>query len=158
MKTSHSKTDHCQAINPANVAAERCVLGAVIEDESLWRKLTDSGLRSQHFYLSDHRRVFGAIDRLKGRSMPVDYISVAEELGNLGGDYVLIASLVHGVVVQENHVLHHAAIIRKKSRLRSLLKIGEWIQKAVTEIAEPDSLTAQIRNMLDGCSEDQISA
>jgi len=130
----------------------------MIEDPLLWQEVIDSGLRNRHFFLGDHRRVFGGIERLRTRNAPVDYISVAEELGNGYQDYVLIASLVHGVVVQEDHVLHHDSIIPKKSRLRSLLRIGEWISVAVTETADPELLSKQTRDMLDACSEGEIQA
>ncbi|HKF02647.1 MAG TPA: DnaB-like helicase N-terminal domain-containing protein [Candidatus Sulfotelmatobacter sp.] len=150
------KRDTVEAVNPANLPAERCVLGAIIEDDSLWDEVIASGLCRRHLFLDDHRHVFGAIERLKARNAPVDYISVAEELGNRAQDYVLIASLVHGVVVQEDHVRHHAAIVRKKSCLRALLKMGEWITTSVTETSDPDLLTKQIRSMLDACTEDHV--
>jgi replicative DNA helicase len=154
----NNSLDESQPINPSNLSAERCVLGALIEDDSLVPAVIDTGLQVQDFFLSDHRRVFQVIEMLQVCKVPVDYVSVAEQLGNSQDDYVLIASLVHGVVLHEDHVLHHAAIIRRKARLRALLVIGEWISSAVTESADPDALIAQIRNMLDFCSEGQIRA
>ncbi|MFL6304213.1 MAG: DnaB-like helicase N-terminal domain-containing protein, partial [Candidatus Sulfotelmatobacter sp.] len=138
-KTAHSnrpKTEplaDSDPVLPVNLPAERCVLGALIEDDSFVPAVMDSGLRVQDFSLSDHRRVFQAIETLQARKVPVDYVSVAEQLGNTVDDYVLIGDLVYGVVLHEDHILHHAAIVHKKARLRELLILGEWISQAVTE-------------------------
>ena len=158
MRISPSSKVPDEAVNPSNLSAERCVLGALIEDAALLPELLASGLRIQHFYLSDHRRVFDAIQRLTERAVPIDYVSVAEQLGNRQDDYICIAGLVHGVVLNDQHVLHHASIVRRKSHLRALLRIGDWITGAVTETADPSALATQIRNMLEACSEDQIQA
>jgi replicative DNA helicase len=163
-KTAHSnrpKTEplaDSDPVLPVNLPAERCVLGALIEDDSLIPAVMDVGLRVQDFSLSDHRRIFQAIETLQARKVPVDYVSVAEQLGNTQNDYVLIADLVHGVVLHEDHILHHAAIVHKKARLRELLNIGEWITEAVTQTADPDLLIAQITDRLETCSKGQIRA
>ncbi len=136
---------------PTNLAAERVVLGALIEDDGLLPEVLDVGLSAEDFLLSDHQRVFRAVLALREKHCPVDYITVAEELGNQNADYVLIASLVHGVVVHENHVLHHVQIVRRKARLRALLKLGEWISTAVTEGSEPDQVVAEIARMANKC-------
>jgi replicative DNA helicase len=158
MTRSGSEAQKDSPTVPANLPAERCVLGALIEDDSLVPDVLALGLRTQDFLLSDHRRIFRAIEMLRAKNAPVDYVSVTEQLGTRNEDYALIADLMHGVVLYEDHVLHHAAIVRRKARLRALLKIGEWISVAVTETADPDLVISQIRNMLDECSEDQIRA
>src|SRR6266496_4160559 len=124
MSLSHR---HAMAL-PTNIAAELRVLGALIEDDGL---VHDIGLSVDDFVLSDHRRIFWAIVALHARDCPVDLFTAIEELGNSQEDYVVVASLVHGVVLHEDHTHNHAAIIRKKTRLRSLLKIAEWITESV---------------------------
>ena len=42
---------------PANVHAERSVLGAILEMESLFRDVIAMGLESEDFSLRDHRRI-----------------------------------------------------------------------------------------------------
>jgi len=148
--------DESQRINPANLAAERSVLGALIDDDSFVPKVFASGLRCEDFFLSAHRRIFRAIELLHTRKAPVDHVSVAEQLGNRNEDYAAIADMVYGVVLHEDHILHHVRIILRKSRLRRLLEIGEWILTAVNETSDPDSITLQIRDMLDACSEDHV--
>jgi replicative DNA helicase len=154
----NNSLDESQPINPSNLPAEQCVLGAMIEDDSFVPEVLASGLRAEDFFISDHRRIFHAVERLRERQAPVDYVSVAEQLGNRAEDYAVIGGLVHGVVLHEDHILHHAAIVRRKARLRGLLKIGEWLSEAVSETADPESIISQAREMLDSCSEGQIRA
>jgi replicative DNA helicase len=143
-------------INPVSLPAECSVLGALIEDDSFVPVVFALGLRCEDFFLSDHRRIWQAIEVLHARNAPVDFVSVAEQLGNRDEDYAAIADLMYGVVLHEDHIVHHARIVRKNARLRTLLRIGEWISKAVAETADPDLIAAQIRNMLDACLEGTI--
>lgn len=161
--TSNSKPDvslilGSQSILPVNLSAERCVLGAVIEDDSFLPDLIGLGLQASDFFVGDHRRIFEAIAALHANKVPIDYVTVVEHLGNTQDGYVLIAGLIQGVVLHQGHILHHAAIVRKKARLRRLLKLAEWIGQAVTETADPDLLVAEIRDCLELCSEDELRA
>jgi replicative DNA helicase len=158
LRKANKSIDEGQSVLPANLTAERCVLGAIIEDETLWPRLAELGLCSQDFFLSDHRRIFEALQLLKLRNVPIDFVTVAEELGNSQHDYVLIGSLIHGVVLNEDHVLYHAAIVRKKARVRAVLKIGAWLTEVATESADPDRLIAEATAKLEACSEGAISA
>jgi replicative DNA helicase len=142
----HNTTD---AILPINLCAERSILGAVIEDDVLLPEVIAAGLQPDDFFLSDHQRVFSTMLMLQARKSPVDYITIAEELGNHQEHYVLVASLIHGVVIHEDHILHHVAIVRKKSRLRGLLRLAEWLTAAATETANPDELIISTRAKLE---------
>jgi replicative DNA helicase len=136
--------------NPASLPAERSVLGAMIEDESLRAEVLASGIiRAEDFFLSDHRRIFQTIEALRAQGSPVDFISVAESLGNRQDDYAIIANLAHGVLLHEEHILLHARIVRRKAQLRALLKVSEWIMKTIDETSDPGPITAEIRKMLD---------
>jgi replicative DNA helicase len=148
-----TKIPRIDFVFPANLEAERCVLGAVIDDASFLPKVMATGLRCDDFMVSDHRRIFQAIELLYGRGIPVDFVTVAEELGNRNEDYAAIAALTFGVVLYEDHILHHAKIVGQKAQLRELLKIGEWIARAVTETGDPDAVIAELRARLHKCSE-----
>lgn len=136
---------------PTNLPAERVVLGVLIEEDELLPEVLATGLRADDFVLSDHQRIFRAMLALREKNCPVEYITVAEKLGNRQEDYVVIASLVHGVVIHDDHLFHHVAIVRRKSRLRSLLKLAEWISESVNETTDPDSLIEQISTRIEGC-------
>lgn len=125
-----------ERVLPINLSAERSVLGAVIEDDSLLAEV--AGLRCEDFSLSEHRRVFHAISQLRSQNSPIDYVLVAEKLGNTSENYVLVASLIDGTVTHPDHIAHHAEIVKRKSQLRRLLSVAEWITNVTDDSADPD--------------------
>jgi replicative DNA helicase len=157
-KVNLPETKHTSNLEqqPVSMPAERSVLGALIEDDGLLAEVLEAGLRIDDFSLSEHRRVFESILMLRRRNSPVDYVLVAEQLGNRQTDYVLVASLIDGVVVHEDHVLHHVAIIRKKAKLRALLRIADWLTRVVDETADPDALIAETLGKLEALTAIQM--
>jgi replicative DNA helicase len=154
MRTEASRANESQPINPTNLAAERAVLGALIENNAILPEALRNGLLAKHFALSDHRRLFEAILALHMRKLPIDYILVAEELGNRAEDYALVARLIEGVVVESDHVLHHVAIIKRKARLRALLRLGEWLTEIVNDTSDPDALIQEATQRIEGIAKD----
>jgi replicative DNA helicase len=146
--------EHCQLIS---LPAERSVLGALIEDDGLLPEVLETGLSVGDFSLSDHRRVFESILLLRRRKSPVDYITIAEQLGNQQTDYVLVANLIDGVVVHEDHVLHHVAIVRKKAKLRALLRIADWLMQVVDETADPAAVIAETLGKLEALTVAEVT-
>jgi replicative DNA helicase len=140
-----------QAILPTNLPAEREVLGAVIEDEALLAVIVECGLSAEDFSLSDHQQVFRTILSLHEKQCGIDHITVADALGNSAESYVLVSSLVQGVVLHEGHVLDHVRIVLRKSQLRKLLKLAEWITTQATETAEPNALIEAILRKVNAC-------
>jgi replicative DNA helicase len=153
MPTAHSKSGTGEArpqmISPASLPAERVVLGGIIEDSTLLPEALASGLVIGDFSLSDHRRIFAAILALAEGQSPIDYVLVAEHLGGSQDDYVLVGSLLDGVVVERNDILHHVALVRKKSKLRQLERIGACLVTSACEMgADPDKIVEQLREKL----------
>jgi replicative DNA helicase len=144
MQTSASKQDIAD-LAPQNLPSERIVLGAAIEDATLLSEAINAGLKANDFFLSDHRRIFGAMLELREKNAPIDYVTVAEQIGNSQADFVLLASLIEGVVIEREHVLYHVGIVRKKSRLRKLQKVGNWLFESANEnSADPDALAQMV--------------
>jgi replicative DNA helicase len=143
---------------PINLAAERSVLGALIEDGSLLEDVIAAGLRVEDFALSDHRRVYAAMLDLWQQKKPVDYVLVADHLGNDQEHYVLVGSLIQGVIVDPDHVLHHVEIVRRKSQLRSLLRIAEWITNVVNDQADPNALIGEAIAKLEAVATSEVHA
>jgi replicative DNA helicase len=126
---------------PTNLPAERTVLGALIEQDGLLSLAISEGLTVDDFSISDHRRIFGAILDLREKNCPIDYIAVAEQLGNSPSDFALLGDLISGVVVERSHIRHHVGIVKKKAQLRTLMKVADWISQSATEVtANPDAL------------------
>jgi replicative DNA helicase len=157
-RVDNSNSDGLSQRIPINLPAERSVLGALIEDDSLLPEVIAAGLRAGDFSLSDHRQVFAAILALREQKSPIDYITVTEKLGNRQEDYVLLASLIHGVVVHEDHTLYHVAMVRRKSQLRTLLRIAEWLTRVVDDAADPDALIEQAIRKLDAVATAEVTA
>jgi replicative DNA helicase len=153
---SNEPTVETERLNPINLPAERSILGALIEDDSLLSDVVAAGLKPEHFALSDHRGVFNAMMALRSRHAPIDYVTVAEELGNRQEHYVLVGSLIQGVIVHSDHVLYHVAIVQKKARLRTLLGLAEWIMRVVDDAANPDALIEQVIAKLDAMATAEV--
>jgi replicative DNA helicase len=145
------EVDDYPATVPVNLRAERAVLGAVIEDDSLIADVLGVGLSPSDFLLADHQRTFTAIVALKKKGAPVDIVSVLEELGNRDRDAALLSDLITGVVIHRGHILYHAGIVQQKSKLRALQKLGEWILNSVNACSEPGALVGQICERLKEC-------
>lgn len=96
-------------MTPANVRAERSVLGAILEMDSLFRDAIAIGLRSEDFSLRDHGRIYAAMICLGDASQPIDHICLIEKLGNSAEGIALLGDLVVGVVLERRrHTLFPA--------------------------------------------------
>jgi replicative DNA helicase len=138
-----------ECLTLVNLPTERAVLGACIESEELLGEAIAAGLTADDFALSDHRKVFSTILRMREKNVPVDFLSVADWLGNHAQSYALVGSLTDGVVLQRDHTLYHASVVIKKSRLRNLAKLGEWIINSVNqEGADPQCLVTEMEARL----------
>jgi len=136
--------------------SERAVLGCLIENPGLLPRVLAAHLSSDDFLLSDHARAFNAIIALHAKGAPVDYLSVADELGGDQTAFAFIAHVTEGVVVEPKHAAYHARKIKSNARARELLKLAEWIPQGLAEMRDPDLLIAQIREKLNACSEGEI--
>jgi replicative DNA helicase len=148
-RASETREVSQQRISPVSLPAERVVLGGLIEAPELLSQAAASGLAVNDFSLSDHRRIFAAILALVETKSPIDYVLVAEQLGGSQGDYVVVSSLLEGIVIERAHILHHVALVRKKSKLRQLERMGAGLVTSATETgADPDKIAALIREQL----------
>ncbi|HEY3356884.1 MAG TPA: DnaB-like helicase N-terminal domain-containing protein [Polyangia bacterium] len=74
------ETSVSQQIPPHNPYAERMVNGAILLRPSVIAPVIARGLAPEHFYLPLCRVVYGGIVALHQRGVPVDVISVADEV------------------------------------------------------------------------------
>lgn len=153
MKTSHSK----QLVVAANVEAEKCVLGAIMADGVILRAVLDAGLKPTDFLISAHRRIFETAEKLFDRGTPVDAVSLAEELGDMPELFAAMTDMMYGVVLEKNHILNHAAIVRKRALLRRLQKFGEWLVTTAATATDAKSLLVHARQRLESYSETETA-
>jgi replicative DNA helicase len=125
-------------IPPQNPDAERSVLGAVMLTSNA---VDEIDLQSHDFYDGRHQILFRVICDIHRSGLPVDAVTVAEELdrrnelSQVGGP-LFIAEIVEAVP-HAAHVRHYASIVRSKARQRALIQAcSETLQKAYDEDAD----------------------
>src|ERR1700712_2376337 len=113
---------------------EEAVLGAVMLEKSAFDTIVEI-LKPECFYTDAHQRIFRAFQNLAQQSMPIDMLTVVEELKTkeeleeVGGPYY-ITKLTNAVVSTAN-IEAHARIILQKFIQRELIRIsGEIIGDA----------------------------
>ena len=113
---------------------EEAVLGAVMLEKSAFDTVIEI-LKSECFYVEAHQRIFKAMQSLAAKSMPIDILTVVEELRKkeelemVGGPY-FVTRLTNAVVSAAN-IETHARIILQKFIQRELIRVsGEIIADA----------------------------
>lgn len=119
-------TDNAEGarVAPHSVEAEASVLGAILIDPEALDRV--SGLvQAGDFYIVKHGWVYAACGELRKRGLPIDFVTVCNELEARGqladaGGPAFISDLL-GVVPTALHAEGYAAIVADKARRRDLL-------------------------------------
>src|SRR5215472_12326693 len=111
---------------PANIDAEKTILGAILLDNAAHSEASEK-IDADDFSLDSHRRIFLRMSDLMNSQRPVDIVTLAEELAknkeveSVGG-VAYLASLTEGLprrpVIEE-----YVKIVKDKSLLRRLMMI-----------------------------------
>ena len=72
-------SDYTISTLPANVEAERSILGAILLDNFAYNQAAEH-LRIEDFSLDSHRRIYSRMVDLAESSRPIDMITLIEEL------------------------------------------------------------------------------
>ncbi|HKF06220.1 MAG TPA: replicative DNA helicase [Candidatus Sulfotelmatobacter sp.] len=109
---------------PANVDAERSILGAILLDNFAYNQAAEH-LRTEDFSLDSHRRIYSRMVDLAESSRPIDMITLIEELERYKdlqaiGDVAYVSSLVEGVPERPS-IEHYVKIVRDKALLRGVI-------------------------------------
>lgn len=113
---------------------EEAVLGAIMLEKSAFDTVIEI-LKPECFYVDANQRIFRAFQNLAQKSLPIDILTVVEELkttgelDNVGGPYY-VTKLTNAVVSTAN-IEAHSRIILQKFVQRELIRIsGEIIGDA----------------------------
>ncbi len=116
---------------------EEAVLGAVMLDKSAFDTVVEI-LKPECFYVDAHQRIYRAFQTLAQKSLPIDILTVVEELKikeeleMVGGPYY-VTKLTNAVVSVAN-IEAHSRIVLQKFVQRELIRIsGEIISEAYEE-------------------------
>ena len=117
---------------PSNVEAEKAVIGALLIENDAYGAM--GPLSAQEFFRDAHRKIFDAISFLLNSGRAADLVALKNELDSRGlledvGGPAYVASMVDGVPRSTN-VKYYAEIVREKSRLRRLCKVGTALADA----------------------------
>ncbi len=117
---------------PHNLEAERCILGAVLLDNHALNSAVER-LRSEDFFLPQHRQIFERMVQLSEKQQAIDTITLMEDLSRRGelesaGGVAYLSQLADGLPRVSN-VDHYARIVKEKAILRGLIYSAAAIQE-----------------------------
>lgn len=144
---------------PSNVEAERSILGAILLDNAVCNQAIEL-LRRDDFFLDSHRRIFEKMIALTERIMPIDLITLSDELRRAGefeqiGGATYIASLIDGVP-RTDTIEPYAKIVKAKSMLRKLITASnQIIALAFEEEDEAEVIVDKAEQMIFQIAEDR---
>ena len=133
-------TDNLASSLPANVEAERSILGAILLDNLAYNQAAEH-LRPDDFSLDSHRRIYARMVDLAESSHPIDMITLIEELDRRKeleavGDVGYVSGLVDGVPDRPS-IEHYIRIVRDKALLRGLIHAATAAIARAGEQADP---------------------
>ncbi|MCE2439354.1 MAG: replicative DNA helicase [Candidatus Latescibacteria bacterium] len=110
---------------PQALEVERAVLGAMFIDNAAVSRVIEVLGDETAFYHTANRRVYAAVLALTERGLPVDEVTVAEELKRRGqfedvGGYPYVASL-GGEMATSANAEYHARIVLERAQRRRLI-------------------------------------
>jgi replicative DNA helicase len=145
---------------PSNIEAERCILGAVLLDNHVLNTAVER-LRSEDFFLSQHRHIFERMIQLAEKRHAIDTVTLMEDLSSHGvleasGGVAYISQLADGLPHVTN-VEHYARIVKEKAVLRSLIHSAAAIQEqALAAGDEADTILDRAENAIFQLAEDRV--
>lgn len=133
-----------ERLPPQNLDAEQAALGSMLLEEDAIVHAVEL-LEEGAFYKDAHRKIFGVLLALYRANVPVDLVTVTEELKkrdlleDIGGPAYL-ATLTSLVPTAANAV-YYCRIVKQKAMLRSLIRVSTQIAtECYEESVEPDLL------------------
>src|ERR1700681_4927195 len=137
---------------PANLDAERFVLGAILMDDALYIQVAGS-LESEDFSLEKHRRIYLRMGELYERGERIDRVTVANELmkqnqlESVDGVSYLV-SLDEGLPALAN-LESYVRIVKGKAVLRRIIFPSQkLIDRCIIGEEEPDQILASAEETL----------
>src|SRR5712672_3785900 len=131
---------------PANVEAERSILGAILLDNHAYNDAAEH-LKPEDFSIDAHRRIYSRMMDLSESSRPIDIITLVEELERKKelqaiGDVGYVSSLLDGVPDRPS-IEHYVKIVRDKAILRGLIHVAN---AAIAKASEQSDSADEILN------------
>ncbi|MCA1580736.1 MAG: replicative DNA helicase [Acidobacteria bacterium] len=145
---------------PQNLDAERSVLGAILLDPSSLSFVVPI-VNETDFFPDTHRRIFRAMMELFQRSAEIDILTLKEELDRAGtvdqaGGTAYLSALLDGVPEVAN-VEHYARIVKEKSTLRRLIRVGQqMVREGLAQEKNAEELLGESTGSIFDIAEDSV--
>ncbi len=145
---------------PQNLDAERSVLGAILLDPSSLSFVVPI-VNENDFFPDTHRRIFRAMMELFQRSAEIDILTLKEELDRAGtvdlaGGTAYLSALLDGVPEVAN-VEHYARIVKEKSTLRRLIRVGQqMVREGLAQEKNAEELLGESTGSIFDIAEDSV--
>ena len=148
-------------IPPHSIEAEQSTLGAMLIESTAVEKVFEI-LDKDDFYRENHQALFEVMSALTERSIPVDLITVQEELKNRDNFELVtlpyLLSLFDTVPTAAN-VEYYAKIVKDKATLKRLVSAAlEIIGSARGEVENVDEVLDNAERAIFGVSQDSTSS
>lgn len=119
-----------ERIPPHNIDAERSVLGAALLSKDALNDVIEE-IRPGDFYDPNHKEIFDVMFELSRKNVPVDALTVSEELDKRGslsmvGGRAYVASLSSATPTTAN-AAEYAKIVAEKASIRNLIEKADEI-------------------------------
>ena len=150
------------AVLPANVYAEKTILGAVLLDNQSFYEAQESALEADDFFLDSHRRIWSAMTRLMDAQRAVDIVTLSEELTRskemaAGGGAAFLCALTEGLP-RRPVIAEYLRIVRDKSLARRLMGLAEaTAARAASGMESAQDLAGQMADALLDASARSVS-
>jgi replicative DNA helicase len=145
---------------PNNLEAERSILGAILLDNHALNAAIEK-IRSEDFFLSQHRQIFERMIQLGEKQQAIDVVTLMEDLSRRGeleaaGGIAYLSQLADGLPRVTN-VEHYARIVKEKAVLRSLIFSASAIQEqALAAGDDADVILDRAESVISQLAEDRV--
>ena len=139
-------------LQPQAVDVEKVVLGALMIDKDAFSVVSEI-LRPETFYEPNHQKIYNAVQTLNMNEMPVDIMTVTNELQkegtleDVGGAPYVVDLAAH--VASSAHIEYHAKILQQKFMARELISFASVVEtKAFDATVDVDDLMQEAEGSL----------
>jgi replicative DNA helicase len=145
---------------PNNLEAERSILGAILLDNHALNAAVEK-IRSEDFFLSQHRQIFERMIQLGEKQQAIDVVTLMDDLSRRGeleaaGGIAYLSQLADGLPRVTN-VEHYARIVKEKAVLRSLIFSASAIQEqALAAGDDADVILDRAESVIFQLAEDRV--
>lgn len=117
-------------VPPQDVEIEKALLGALLIDRDAFTVVSEL-ISPETFWDPRHQKIYNAIQTLNVKELPVDYLTVMEELKR-EGTYEEVGAPAYVIGLTENvmssaHIEHHASILADKYMARELITFSSRV-------------------------------